>query len=292
MLQKRIFACLAALLLLFPLPALADGAAEAAPGAEDASAEAAFQKERMEALTKQLLTYGNFEDESAARARAEEFPLDPDKPMIALTFDDGPVAGVTDKILDILSKHNAQATFFICGWRIKRAPELLTRTLAEGNELGNHTYNHENLKKLKSKEIYATVKSTNRAIEDVTGVTPKLLRPPGGACGNGPGAAKHLGMIVVLWSQSGNVHLTNPDEIVSTVFRQPVNGRELQSGDIVLLHDTHDYMVEAVEKLVPALQEAGYQLVTVSDLLHYAECGFIPGATYRSQTAGSRMKKG
>ncbi|MBA4348097.1 MAG: hypothetical protein C0413_04520 [Clostridiales bacterium] len=84
----------------------------------------------------------------------------------------------------------------------------------------------------------------------------------------------------MLWSQSGNVHETDPQKIAQNVEKQIVNGKELQPGDVILLHDTKKYMVEAVEIIVPRLIEEGYQLVTVWELLNCSGTEIVPGETY------------
>lgn len=229
--------------------------------------------------------YGGYSGEALdARVRAME--IDPDKPMIALTFDDGPMAGVTDPIVDILAKYDCRATFFILGVRIRNEATvpLLEKILGEGNELGNHTWKHLNLKTASGGEILTSLKSTNAAVYDATGYTVRLLRPPGGRVNAGVEKyAGRLGMSVVLWSQSGNVHEKDPAKIAENVQCQIVNGKVLEDGDIVLLHDTKERMIEAVEIMVPKLLSKGYQLVTVGELLALSDAGLVPGMRYYKQ---------
>ena len=93
-----------------------------------------------------------------------------------------------------------------------------------------------------------------------------------------------LPLAIALWAQSGNVHEFDPKKIAENVQKQIVNGKELHDGDIILLHDTKDRMVPAVELIVPQLLEEGYQLVTVSELIYLSDIGFVPGRIYHSQT--------
>ena len=215
-----------------------------------------------------------------------EREIDPEKPMIALTFDDGPVAAVTNGVLDILEEYNARATFFICGYRLNREENAacLERMLTQGCEIGNHTFEHDYLTELGKDSRRASIRKTNEKIARVTGgYTARSLRPPGGkTSGYICSDAKKLDMAVVLWSQSGNVHLTDPAAIAENVQKQAVDGRTLRHGDIVLLHDTKEHMVEAVRLMVPALLEQGYQLVTVQELLNLSQPGFTAGMQYRS----------
>ena len=209
--------------------------------------------------------------------------IDPDKPMIALTFDDGPVPGVTDRILDILEEHNARATFFVCGWRLAREENrtILRRMGALGCEIGNHTWSHRKLPEQIYDSVRYEVNNTNEAIYEATGVRPRCFRPPGGQnTYEGTRVARENNMIVVLWSQSGNVHEYDPKRIAQNVEKQIVNGRALRNGDVVLLHDTPQCMVDAVKIIVPRLVEQGYQLVTVWELLNCSGAEIVPGETY------------
>jgi peptidoglycan/xylan/chitin deacetylase (PgdA/CDA1 family) len=212
--------------------------------------------------------------------------IDPSKPMVALTFDDGPVPGVTDKILDILERYNVRATFFVCGWRYKNeeAPAISRRALALGCELGNHTYLHSDLRNQSKSEKLWAIENNNKVVFEATGYTMRELRPPGGHNDYEVNdiAAKD-DMAVVLWAQSGNVHEQDPEKIAQNVEKQIVNDKELQDGDIILLHDTKPQMVDAVEIVIPMLLEKGFQLVTVWELLNCSESGFVPGETYRCQ---------
>ncbi len=212
--------------------------------------------------------------------------IDPGKPMVALTFDDGPMPGVTDKILDILEEYNVRATFFVCGWRFKNeeAGAIVRRAVSLGCEIGNHTWAHKDMENLNIVDKRRAVKDTNKAVFDEAGFVVHSLRPPGGHKDwDVNRVARENGMAVVLWSQSGNVHEFDPTRVAQNVQKQIVNGRELRDGDIILLHDTHPHMVDAVKIIVPQLIKEGYQLVTVWELLNCSEQGFIAGGTYRQQ---------
>lgn len=245
----------------------------------------AWYADRCAEMRCRLSQFGGYTG-TALDERMLAMEIDPDRPMIALTFDDGPVEGVTDRIVRILAEHNARATFFILGSRTRNpaAPELLKTILGGGNEIGNHTWQHLNLKTANGKEILDSVTMTNDAVFEITGYTPTLLRPPGGNVnGNVDYYAERLGMPIILWAQSGNVFETDPKKIAENVERQIVNGKTLADGDIVLLHDTNARMIEAVSIMVPRLIEQGYQLVTVSELLALSETGPVPGVRYSKQ---------
>jgi peptidoglycan/xylan/chitin deacetylase (PgdA/CDA1 family) len=204
--------------------------------------------------------------------------------MVALSFDDGPVAGVTDKILTILQKYNVRATFFVCGWRFskKENQEMLRRMAALGCEIGNHTWSHADLNELNCVTTKQEIENTNKAVFDAAGVRPRCFRPPGGVNGFDTGrVTRENGMYIVLWSQSGNVHEVDPKRIAQNVEKQIVDGKELHAGDVILLHDTKGYMVDAVEIIVPKLLKEGYQLVTVWELLNCSGEPLVPGELYQ-----------
>lgn len=186
--------------------------------------------------------------------------IDPDKPMVAITFDDGPTRKYTTSILDTLKKHNAHATFFVLGSRVEIAKDLLERMVLEGNEIGNHTYSHSQLTLCDDIKIQKEIDKTQKEIYNVIRRYPNILRPPYGEYNET--LLNHLGeMRLVKWSvDSEDWKSKNPTRIVEKVLH------DVKDRDIILLHDLYITTAQAVELLVPALQEEGYQLVTVSDL--------------------------
>ena len=248
--------------------------------------QAEWYVQRTEQMEKWMRAYGNFSTDAEIAAAVSRMEIDPDKPMVALTFDDGPMAGITDQIVDILYAHNARATFFVRGGRCKfeETPGLLKKILGAGSEIGNHTWKHEILTCTNTKQMMNSIQRCNEDVFDATGYTITLLRPPGGK--SNPEVcrvAKKFGMPVVLWAQSGNVHEHDPEKIAENVRRQIVNGKALEDGDIILLHDTKPYMVDAVKIIVPQLQQMGYQLVTAGELIHLSDRGFVPGEEYKKR---------
>lgn len=240
--------------------------------------------ERTEQMRTWMRAFGQYASDQAIEEQLARWDIDPDRPMIALTFDDGPVPGITDKILEILARYDARATFFVKGVHVENGADMIRLCVAQGCEIGNHSWDHQIMTGLDRESLRREILDTNKAVYAIIGTEMHLLRPPGGHCnGHVYSAARLWDMAVVRWSQSGNVKLTDPEAIANTVMRQEVNGRELQNGDIVLLHDTHEYMIEAVEILLPMLIEQGYQLVTVSELLMLSERGIVYGERYDHQ---------
>jgi len=185
--------------------------------------------------------------------------IDPNKPMIALTFDDGPNKKTTTPILDILKEYDSVATFFILGNRVSNNEELLKRMLEEGNEIGNHSYNHKELTKLSSEELREQIIDTQDAIIESTGFEPKLVRPTYGSYNDK--LKSEIDMPLILWSiDTLDWKSRDANKVADYVLAN------VKDGDIILMHDIHDSTAEATQILVPKLIDMGFQLVTVSEL--------------------------
>ena len=189
---------------------------------------------------------------------------DESTPRIALTFDDGPHPYQTDKILALLEKYNIKATFFVVGENVSYYADVLRREVAAGHEIGNHTYHHTVLAGCTEDTIHEELYTTAAIIEEVTGQKPTLFRPPEGnvECIE---KADAEGYTVVLWSVDTRDWAKTPArEIVENVKMHVKNGSILLFHDYVS-KDAHTY--EALETLLPALIDMGYEFVTVSELL-------------------------
>lgn len=248
--------------------------------------DAAWYEARNEQIREFIHRYRPDESEEEIEQAIQRMAIDPNKPMVALTFDDGPKQGITDKILDILDEYNARATFFVLGWRLgdPLKQDILRRAAAQGSEIANHTWSHELLPGHSYVGVRYEIKNTNQAIFDIIGAYPHCFRPPGGQNAyEAMRVTRENDMMIILWSQSGNVHEIDPKKIAQNVEKQIVDGDVLEDGDIVLLHDTHLNMIDAVRIIVPKLIEEGYQLVTVWELLNCADQPPVPGKTYDRQ---------
>lgn len=198
--------------------------------------------------------------------------LDLSRPMIALTFDDGP-AKYTEAILDCLAKYDARATFFVQGKNASRYPEALKHMVAIGCEIGNHTWSHVNLSKSTSEDVKSQISSTNNAVYEITGVYPKLFRPPGGAYNGSVLSAAN--MPAIMWSiDTLDWKTRDTQKTISSVKNSA------KDGSIVLMHDIHAPTEPAAEQLIPYLLKQGYQLVTVSELLDARKGGAEIGKAY------------
>ena len=191
---------------------------------------------------------------------------------IALTFDDGPQDIYTPQALDILKKHNVKATFFLIGKNVEVSPGLAKRIVDEGHVVGNHTYNHSDLRLHNQMQIRQQIEKTGKAIFDATGVKPYLFRSPYGFYNNVVvQEAESLGYTIIQWSVSGLNG--RQDASFSKIVHRVVDN--IQNGSIILLHDgnrlsskkNRSQIVKALPIIIETLQKKGYQLVTVDELL-------------------------
>ncbi len=188
--------------------------------------------------------------------------VDPNCPMVALTFDDGPYTPVTGRILDALQAVDGRATFFIVGSRIDGREEILRRIADSGCELGNHTFDHVELRGQSEAKIRAQLEKTENRIVEVAGRGTTVLRPPGGVYDQS--VLNMCDKPIVFWTiDTMDWSHQKKDISVQRVLENA------EDGDIILMHDLFFPTAEAVEELVPALTARGFQLVTVTELLTY-----------------------
>ncbi len=186
---------------------------------------------------------------------------------IAITFDDGPHPVYTPEILSILAEYGVRATFFVVGENAEWYPELVRRELAEGHEIGNHTYSHANLRKSGYDTVLTEILDMENAVYENAEYRCHLLRPPGGLYGDPVcHAAEMLDYHVILWSIDTRDWAHTPQKtIVNMVLDQ------VKSGDIILFHDYigggDSPTPDAIRQIIPALLARGYRFVTVSELI-------------------------
>lgn len=205
--------------------------------------------------------------------------IDPNKPMVALTFDDGPYSKVTDRLLDLLDQYNAKATFFVVGNRVSSYADSVRRAVEAGHEIGIHTWEHAYLTGLDEAGIMRQIDLTQEALQDAAGYTSAVIRPPGGKFNDfvSEVGAKH-GYYFANWSvDTEDWKSRNAD----SVYQQAMS--QVRNGSIILCHDLYPTTADAMERVIPELIEQGYQLVTVSELLSLREGGIVPGQLYLRQ---------
>lgn len=211
------------------------------------------------------------DDPNAFPLMRKEAPrkLDPEKKMLALTYDDGPSAVYTPLVLDALEKYNVKATFFVLGCHIRPNAKLIERAFSLGCEIGNHTNLHESFSQNTPSIIRKSLEVTNSALRQITGIGAPVVRPPGGEWKDRNGRDLSVGYPIFLWNidtfdyENGKT----ADDVLNSV------SASLAHGSIVLMHDIHAPSAEAADRLLALLIEQGYQLVSASELLEFAGNG-------------------
>lgn len=198
--------------------------------------------------------------------------LDPEKPMVAMTFDDGPYDRVTNRIVKVLAKHDSRATFFVVGNRVERYADTMKNAYNKGNQIATHTFDHGDLSKMKKKQIRRELKRAFRVMKKINGENPTMLRPPYGNVNDKMRQTIRIPMIY--WNvDTEDWASRNKNKILSRC-------KSIKDGDIVLMHDLYPSTAAAVEKLVPKLRKKGFQLVTVEELFYYKGIDAKGGKVY------------
>lgn len=195
------------------------------------------------------------------------------KPKIALTFDDGP-SGYTPRILDILERHNARASFFVVGNIVEAGADTIKRAVAMGSEVISHSWSHckePYLSQLAPDEIRKELLDTHAAIKGVTGFSSAMFRPPYGEVSDTlKDVAEELGLSIIMWSvDSWDWKSQNADSVYGEIF-----SNVSKENSVILCHDVHETTADAMERVIPDLLEE-YELVTVSELMGHD--GFTVG---------------
>lgn len=186
------------------------------------------------------------------------------QPYIAMTYDDGPHPTNTPRLLDMLRQRNIKATFYVIGKNVDMYPQLTRRIVAEGHEIGNHTYTHRNLKTLSDAQVVTEMSKTRASIVRATGVQPRTMRPPYGALYQRQREMimNEFGYPTIMWAVDPR-DWQRPG--VSVVRERILN--DTSNGAIVLAHDLHAPTVDAMPSTLDGLLAKGYRFVTVSQLL-------------------------
>lgn len=187
--------------------------------------------------------------------------LDPNKPMVAFTFDDGPNAATTNRVLKVLKDTNSSATFFLVGSRLapKNNANAVKAMASMGCQIGNHTYTHERYgKNVTEKDISECTK----AIYNLIGEVPTAFRPTGGAMSDL--ISKNANAPIIIWSlDTMDWKSRNANKVYDAIMNN------IKDGDIVLMHDIYESSATAAEWVIPKLVENGFQVVNVAELAYY-----------------------
>jgi peptidoglycan/xylan/chitin deacetylase (PgdA/CDA1 family) len=210
---------------------------------------------------------------SPARPKTSPSPTEPpitfnsvhvDGPYIALTFDDGPNATLTPKLLDLLAARHLKATFFVVGQNAAEFPDILKRAVREGHEIANHSWSHPNLAKMSDEAVRRELQKTDDAIVAATGKRPTLLRPPYGSITARQKKWIHdeFGYRIIIWDVDPlDWKRPGPTVVTARILK------ETTAGSIVLSHDIHPPTIEAMPATFDQLIKKGFKSVTVTELL-------------------------
>ncbi len=198
--------------------------------------------------------------------------IDINKPMIALTFDDGPNHN-TSKILNILEKYNIKATFFILGTNIKGNEKIIKRMDNLNMEIGNHMFSHKLLTKLKNEEIKNEIKKVDDSIFNIINHYPTLVRPSYGTYNKR--IQSLIDRPIIIWNiDTLDWKYHSSKNIYKRVMK------DISDGDIILMHDIYSATANSLELIIPELLKDGYQFTTVSELLYYKNIKIEKGRVY------------
>ena len=201
-------------------------------------------------------------DSESSDVKRIDYELDPSKPTIAITFDDGPNATTTMEVLDILEKYQVRASFFLIGTNINdESAKSVKRAFDLGCDIEDHSKTHSYMDKMTADEIKDEVAYVNDKVKEITGTTPKFFRPPYIAVNDT--MYENIDMTFI----SGN-GCNDWDDKVTAEYRAKYLEKKAADGVIFLLHDAegNSKTVEALDKAIPILLEKGFQFATISEL--------------------------
>jgi peptidoglycan/xylan/chitin deacetylase (PgdA/CDA1 family) len=196
-----------------------------------------------------------------------------DGPYIAMTFDDGPHATNTPKLLEMAVNRHIKLTFFVLGECVEQNPDVLRREVAEGHEIGNHSWSHPNLAKLSGADVRSQLQRTEDITVKTAGIKPKLMRPPYGELTKRQRILVNheFGYKVILWDVDPLDWKRPGSDIVA---QRIIAGA--RPGSIILSHDIHPPTIAAMPQVFDALLAKGFKFVTVSELLAMDKGGERP----------------
>lgn len=205
---------------------------------------------------------------SSNTVNGRELPIycvETDQKKVALSFDAAWGNEDTSKILEILKKKNVHVTFFMTGGWVKNYPDDVKAILAAGHDLGNHSENHKNMSQLSISEQEKELMDVHNRVKELTGYEMFLFRPPYGDYDNSVVlTAKKCGYFPIQWDVDS---LDWKDYGVDSILDKVLNHKHLGNGSIILCHNGAKYTAEALEKLIDGLQEKGFSVVPVSELI-------------------------
>ncbi len=202
-------------------------------------------------------------------AAAKELPIycvDRQDKVVALTFDAAWGNEDTQRILDILEKHDVQVTFFATGGWVEAYPDDVKKIIEAGHAFGNHSENHKFMTKLSDEQKEQELMKVHNKVKALTGYEMCLFRPPYGDYNDSVvNVAGSLGYYTIQWSVDS---LDWKDYGVESIIKTVTQHKNLDSGAIILMHNGAKYTADALDSVITSLKEQGYNFVTVAQLIH------------------------
>ncbi|MCI5870351.1 MAG: polysaccharide deacetylase family protein [Dorea sp.] len=194
------------------------------------------------------------------------YSVETDEKKVALTFDAAWGNEDTARILDILKKHDVRVTFFMTGGWVEKYPEDVKAIQAAGHDLGNHSENHKNMSALSEEEQKKEILKVHERVKELTGVSMQLFRAPYGDYNDSLiRSAEECGYYSIQWSVDS---LDWKDYGIDSIINTVIQNKELKNGAIILCHNGAKYTADALDTLLTDLEEKGYTIVPVSELIY------------------------
>ncbi|MCL2444670.1 polysaccharide deacetylase family protein [Candidatus Saccharibacteria bacterium] len=203
--------------------------------------------------------------ESSNERRLRDIEALRGRPVMMLTFDDGPGGATTARLLDELAKRDARATFFMLGERMERFPEIVVRVFLDGHTVAHHTFSHRDMRRMSNEEIWEERDRTNELLRRTLGVESSFLRPPYGSWDER--VREVSGMTMIIWDVDPKDWRYRDAEVI---YRHIVE--YTREGSIVLAHDIHESTVDGVVRAMDELLARGYALISLEEAV---ELGLI-----------------
>ena len=178
---------------------------------------------------------------------------------VALTFDDGPSPKTTPVALDLLKKYNAKGTFFMVGHAVEGNEDIIKRVIAEGHQIGNHSWDHPVLTKISLEKAKSQINDTTAALKKASGLDVHIMRPPYGAINGAIQAA--VDQSFILWDIDT---LDWKNRNTASIMKEV---RKAQPGSVILMHDIHQTTIDALPSILQYLTEQGFEMVTIEELM-------------------------
>lgn len=189
-----------------------------------------------------------------------------DKPVISISFDAAWGNEDTQKILEILEKHQVKSTFFMTGGWVEKYPEDVKKILEAGHDLGNHSENHKQMSEISGEECRKEIMTTHEKVKKFTGYKMELFRPPYGDYNNTVIQTVYAcGYYPVQWNVDS---LDWKNYGTEDIIQRVSESTDLGNGSIILCHNGGKYTAQALDGLISRLKEKGYELVPISQLIY------------------------